>query len=155
MPKISCRQADLGDVPALAKIRARDWGDEDYWRHRITGYLQGELHPRHALKPRAIFVAQNKELPVGFIAGHLTRRYNCDGELQWINVLPEYQRQSIASLLLRRLAEWFAEHDGSRVCVDVDPGNNLARKLYKRHGAQDLNEHWLVWLDIKRLLPGR
>jgi ribosomal protein S18 acetylase RimI-like enzyme len=153
MSTVICRQPNLADVSALAQIRARDWGDEDYWRERISGYLRGERHPQHALKQRVIFLAEDKGVLVGFIAGHLTRRHNFDGELQWINVLPEYQRRGIASQLFRQLAEWLSAQNADRVCVDVSPGNSSAREFYKRHGAEDLNEHWLVWPDIKRVFP--
>jgi hypothetical protein len=32
--------------------------------------------------------------------------------------------------------------------VDVDAANTTARRFYMRHGAEKLNEHWLVWNDI-------
>jgi hypothetical protein len=38
--------------------------------------------------------------------------------------------------------------EASRVCVDVDAANTTARRFYMRHGAEKLNEHWLVWNDI-------
>jgi ribosomal protein S18 acetylase RimI-like enzyme len=89
---------------------------------------------------------------VGFIAGHLTRRYACDGELEWINVVSDRRGSEIASELLRLLAAWFARHEAFRICVDVDPANTIARRFYTRHGAQSLNDHWLVWNDIKVVL---
>ncbi len=89
---------------------------------------------------------------VGFIAGHLTSRYGCDGELQWMDVIPEFRRRSVASELLRRLAKWFAEQGASRICVDVDPANKIARSFYTKHRAEHLNPHWLVWSDITRVL---
>jgi ribosomal protein S18 acetylase RimI-like enzyme len=155
MPKIVCRQADVGDAGVLAGLRGVDPGEQEYWRKRIAGYLLGELHPQKALKERAIFLAATANLTVGFVAGHLTHRYKCDGELQWINVRPEYQRTGIASQLLCRLADWFTEQNASRVCVDVKPENTTARSFYRRRGATDLNEHWLVWQDIKLVRSSR
>ena len=105
--------------------------------------------------PRINYVALEGESLVGFVAGHLTRRYACHGELQWINVVPEWRGKEIASELLRRLAAWFAEQKASRICVDVDPANTAARRFYTRHGAEDLNPHWLVWNDIKVVLGER
>ena len=102
--------------------------------------------------PRVIYVAWEGDSLVGMIAGHLTRRYSCDGELEWINVIPERRGSGIALELLRRLAAWFAEQKASRVCVDVDPANTTARRFYMRHGTKNLNEHWLVWNDIKVVL---
>lgn len=33
-----------------------------------------------------------------------------------------------------------------RICVDV--GDDEARPFYRRHGAVELNRHWMVWNDI-------
>lgn len=136
----------------MAQIRAAEWESEEYWRTRIAAYLTGELHPRYALKPRTSFVSHQGSSLVGFIAGHLTRRHSCDGELEWINVIPECRGTVIASELLRLLADWFVRQKAYRICVDVQPTNTAARKFYKNHGAEDLNPHWLVWTDIRVVL---
>jgi RimJ/RimL family protein N-acetyltransferase len=57
----------------------------------------------------------------------------------------------VAAELLRVLAFWFADENAKRVCVDADPENPGARAFYRKHGAQDLNPHWLVWPDITEL----
>lgn len=155
MPTVHYRLTDKTDVPAMARIRAQEWETEEYWNTRITRYLDRELHPQHALMPRISYVASEADSIVGFIAGHLTRRYACDGELEWINVIPERRGSAIASELLRLLAAWFVEQKASRICVDVDPANTAARGLYMWHGAESLNEHWLVWNDIKVVLSQR
>src|SRR5208282_638413 len=142
MPTISYRLAGISDVPAMSRIRAAEWETEEYWQVRITKYMNCELHPQHALMPRVNYVAVEGDALVGFIAGHLTRRHACDGELEWINVIPERRGSAVASELLRILAAWFAEQKASRICVDVDPANSTARRFYQRHGAQVLNPHW-------------
>jgi ribosomal protein S18 acetylase RimI-like enzyme len=120
----------------------------------MARYLAREHHPQQALMPRILYVACEGDVPVGFIAGHLTRRYACEGELQWISVIREHRGSGVASELLRLLAAWFAEQHASRICVDVDPANLRARRFYTRHGAEPLNEHWLVWPDIRVVLTG-
>jgi GNAT superfamily N-acetyltransferase len=152
MAGVTYRQANESDVPAMARIRALDWESEQYWQKRISGYLAGRLHPRQALTPRAIYVASLHDSLVGFIAGHLTRRYGCQGELEWIDVVREHRRGGIASQLLSRLAAWFAEQQALRICVDANPANLIARSFYRRHGAEALNAHWLVWNDIRIVL---
>jgi ribosomal protein S18 acetylase RimI-like enzyme len=142
------RQAQLTDIPAMAEIRAADWGTEEYWRERILQYLTGNLHPKEALQPRVSFVALEDERVVGLIAGHLTRRFGCDGELEWISVRAECRGRGIAQGLLRQLAQWFIVNNARRVCVDVEPSNLAARRFYARHGAEDLKPHWMVWKDI-------
>jgi ribosomal protein S18 acetylase RimI-like enzyme len=155
MPAVFYREAEQSDIPAMARIRAAEWETEEYWRFRISRYLARELHPRQALMPRASYVALEGDALVGFIAGHLTRRFACDGELEWINVIPERRGSGVASELLRLLAAWFATQKASRICVDVEPANTPARRFYTRHGAEDLNPHWLVWNDINVVLGAR
>jgi ribosomal protein S18 acetylase RimI-like enzyme len=106
------------------------------------------VNPQKALKPRVLYVAVADGAIVGFIAGHLTRRFDCDGELEWIDVVPEYRGNSVSKELVRRLAGWFTDHGAARICVDVDPENTIARRFYRKHGARQLNKHWLVWDDI-------
>ena len=152
MSTVTCREAEKSDISAMARIRAAEWESEEYWRNRITAYLDGELHPQQALQPRVSYVSCDGDSLVGFIAGHLTRRYSCDGELEWINVIPERRGSGIASELLRSLAGWFVAQNALRICVDVQPTNTAARRFYARHGAEDLNPHWLVWKDINVVL---
>jgi ribosomal protein S18 acetylase RimI-like enzyme len=151
MPTAHYKQAEKSDIPAMARIRAAEWETEAYWLVRIAHYLDGQLHPRHALKPRVSYVASDGDCLIGFIAGHLTRRHGCDGELEWINVIPVRRGSDIASELLRHLAAWFVEQKASRICVDVDPANATAQRFYRRHGALDLKPHWLVWHNINVL----
>ena len=139
----------------MASIRAQSWETEPYWHNRITRYLDGIHSPQNALASRTAFVAideEQKQQLVGFIAGHLTRRYDCDAELQWIDTIEQRRRQGIASALLRTLAQWFEQQNALRVCVD--PGNPIGRAFYHRHGAKPLNPHWMVWDDISIIKPG-
>ena len=152
MASITCREAEKSDISAMARVRAAEWETEEYWNNRIAAYLAGELHPKHALMPRISYVSCEGDSLVGFIAGHLTQRHSCDGELEWINVIPERRGSGIALELLRLLAGWFVAQNALRICVDVQPTNTAARRFYARHGAQELNPHWLVWKDIKVVL---
>lgn len=113
---------------------------------RMLAYLTGRHHPQQALAPRVMWIAEDGESPVGYIAGHLTKRFDCDGELQWIYVVPAHRGSHVGSELFTRLAGWFLEHGARRICVDV--GDDAARPFYRRHGAVDLNKHWMVWNDI-------
>lgn len=149
MSALVYRVAGASDVPAMAAVRAAAWGTQNYWETRISGYMARELNPQHALLPRVLYVAHAGDALVGLIAGHLTRRYACDGELEWIDVLRTHRRTGIASRLLQMLATWFAEQNARRICVDVEPANTSARRFYELHGATDLNPHWMVWSDIR------
>ncbi|HLY69445.1 MAG TPA: GNAT family N-acetyltransferase [Puia sp.] len=148
MDNFQCREAAEEDIVSMAAIRDREWGSENFWITRIGGYLRGQHHPQHALMPRIIFVAQEREKIIGFIAGHLTTRLGCDGELEWINVMSEYRKKGVASRLLHLLAQWFVEQHAVKVCIDVAAENIPAQHFYRKHGAKNLNTHWLYWNDV-------
>lgn len=93
-------------------------------------------------------MATREQEVIGYIAGHLTRRFDCDGEVQYLWVAPAHRGSGIATRLLEALAEWFCGQGAHCVCVDVVPDNVRARAFYARHGARELNPHWMVWDDI-------
>lgn len=84
------------------------------------------------------------------LSGILSERFGCQGELQWINVIPAYRGKGVALGLLRYLAQWFVEQQALYVCVDV--GGEEGRSFYKKHGAESLDKHWMVWKDISTVL---
>jgi GNAT superfamily N-acetyltransferase len=148
MADIRYRQATPDDVPRFVGLPQPGEGGGS---PRMLGYLLGEQNPQKALMPRVLWIAESSDdfTPIGYIAGHLTERYECDGELQWVYVVAEYRRRGVASELLGHLARWFSAQSAHRVCVDV--GNEGAGQFYRAVGATDLNEHWMVWDDITRL----
>ena len=145
---IQYRIAAEADIPSLARLLAREWGTSAYWKTRITGYMQGTANPQHALASRILYAATRNEEVIGFIAGHLTQRHGCQGELEWINVDPASRRKGVSTKLLQLLAAWFVERSALSVCVDCAPDNTVAQNFYRRNGAETLNAHWLVWKDI-------
>ncbi len=76
------REAFEGDIPKIAQIRAAYSGTVEYWTDRITNYFGGHLNPQKALPQRVIYVASHNTDIIAFIAGHLSTRYDCEGELQ-------------------------------------------------------------------------
>jgi hypothetical protein len=73
---ITFRSAQVADLRALAAIRAAEWETEAYWTRRIGEYLSEE-----GQQDRTILVAEDGTTLVGFVAGHRTHRFGCDGEL--------------------------------------------------------------------------
>jgi GNAT superfamily N-acetyltransferase len=151
---IEVRQATATDVPQMVESRSGDL-DAGPADPRMAAYLDGRHHPQRALAPRIAYLATVGGEVVGYIAGHLTRRYDCEGELQYLYVAPAYRRTGVATTLLRHLAEWFQEQGATRICVDVNDDSPSARPFYIRYGAQQLRPHWLVWPDIRSLVAGR
>src|SRR5450432_2816265 len=85
---------------------------------RIRGYMAGTYGPRHAFAERAIFVAAHEGVIVGFIAGHRSTRLGCNGELEWMFVLPQWQRMGVGGQLLQPLREWYVARNSTKVIVD-------------------------------------
>lgn len=138
MSEIHYRRAAPADVPALALLPSQ--GEPgDAADGRMLPYLLGEHHPQQALGPRVMFAALDGDSPVGYIAGHLTRRFDGQGELQYFYVLPSHRGGKVAAGLLRQLARWFVEQGAHRVWVDV--GSERAHRFYTRHGATELRKH--------------
>ena len=116
--------------------------------NRLGAYLRGASNPREALPPRVIYGAFDGNEWAGYIAGHQTTRYECDGELQQVYVAPRYRGTEVAHVLIRHLAVWFVERNARRVCVDVEPDNARARSYYAKHGAKPFKPSWMIWDDI-------
>lgn len=152
MSRVSYREATTVDVPAMVAARAPDLeaGPADA---RMAKYLDGEHHPQKARAPRVAYVALEGTSLIGYIGGHETGRYQCNGELQYLYVVPGHRRSGIGTELLRLLAGWFAERDLARVCVGVDEENAAARAFLAHHGAVDFNRSFLIWSEIGQVLP--
>jgi ribosomal protein S18 acetylase RimI-like enzyme len=147
--KINFREFSGRDLLTLARLRSTNVHEIAFWQDRISKYLAGTHNPQKALSERVIYVAEFNDLVVGFIAGQLTTRFDCQGELQWIDVSPEFRRMRVASKLIRLLALWFIERNVFKVCVD--PGNEVAELFYTANGASKLNEHWMYWENIAKV----
>src|SRR5439155_21915607 len=131
MPNIPYRDAYLPDVSALARIRTAEWGTEQYWQDRIGGYMRGEVHPQQSLLPRIVLVAAEEMMLVGVIAGHLTRRFDCDGELEWLDGISERRRRGIAGASLAALVTSGDSRQARGICVYVDRQNGSDRACYR------------------------
>ncbi len=145
---IAYRRALAKDVPAMAELRTASGWTGGASAETMRRYLAGEHHPQQALSPRVAFLAEAEGSLIGFIAGHLTKRFGCDGELQWILVAPAWRGSAAASGLFEALAGWFGTQGAARICVNAEAENERARRFYARRGAVDLSTAWMVWEDM-------
>jgi ribosomal protein S18 acetylase RimI-like enzyme len=147
---ITIEEANLNDLPAMSRLRAEHWGTANEWEPRITAYMIHQQSPQFALEPRTVLVAVDsaENEVIGLIAGHLTNRFGCSGEIQWLNVDGRFRGRRIADQLITALFTWFREQKATKICVNVAPSNNAARQVYTRHGAEEMGALWLVFNDI-------
>jgi GNAT superfamily N-acetyltransferase len=141
---IKYRQAHRADISHMAAIWGIEKGEGGTSEERMTAYFDGLHHPQHALPPRIVYVAHERTAMIGHSAGHLTRRFDCDGELEWIYVSAEHRRCGVGAGLLQCLATWFKQQGASRMCVNVARFNTVAHHFYARYGAEPMNQYWLV-----------
>ena len=154
------RDAVDSDLDAIARVQARTMVASDYYGNavdeqseyqrihpRVVGYSAGTYSPSHSLAERTLLVAAHDAQIIGIAAGHRSTRMGCTGELQWMFVLPRWQRRGIGARLLRPLREWFKVHGSTKVIVDAPPENPY-RAFYRKHGAVPLDEYWLYWKNI-------
>ena len=144
---IRFRVATSADVPAVAACRLTDpaAGRAD---PRMGAYLDGKHHPQQALAPRVCYVALGREAVIGYIAGHLTTRHGCAGEVQYLFVAPQLRRRRVGTALLRLLADWFCKARALKVCACVDADSPAAIRFYETAGASAFRRLWYVWDDI-------
>ena len=155
------RQALETDLDPVARVQARTMVASDYYeasvdfesehqrlRPLVVGYFRGTYHPACSLPARSVIVAEHLDRIIGFVAGHVSTRMGCEAELQWMFVLPRWQRQGVGAQLLRLMAAWFTKQESTHVIVDAPPANPY-RAFYLKHGASPLDEYWLHWQDIE------
>jgi GNAT superfamily N-acetyltransferase len=146
--EIEFREATLDDVDAMQSCRRGDPAAEPADR-RMAAYFAGQHHPQQALPPRTGYVALANGEVIGYIAGHLTTRHGCEGEVQYLYVAPPHRRRRIGSTLLQHLAQWFQTHHARKICVALaDDSPAEARPFYEHAGASPLRKYWYGWEDI-------
>lgn len=119
-------------------------------RYRWETYFGG-LAPASAKPERIVFKAVVDGKIIGYVAGHLTTRYDKDAEIQNFYLLKQYQRQGIGTELLRHFLTWLHQYPVKSLCVGIDDGNPYQRFYYK-HGGAYLNDHWIHWEDIDTIM---
>ena len=149
---IRYREATVLDIPEIAKLCSHQGEDETYWKGRIHGYITLEFNPHQATSARLVYVAVHKGIIIGFIAGHLTKRTDYPGQIQWITTAEQVRRTGVGSELLWILAGWFMDNQVKSVRVDIDPKQTGSMGFYRYHHAMSINTYWQYWDDIQVVL---
>jgi GNAT superfamily N-acetyltransferase len=119
--------------------------------HRWQTYFDG-ISPQTSKPERKILKAVDEENKiVGYIAAHLTTRFNIHAEIQSFYILKEKQQQGVGTLLLKEIIQWLISLNAKTLCVGIKPENKY-KAFYLKHGGQYLNEHWIIWKDIHTIL---
>jgi GNAT superfamily N-acetyltransferase len=106
--------------------------------------------PASAKPPRITLKAIDQDRMIGYLAVHLTNRYDKDAEIQSFYVLKEHQRRGIGTALLKKAISWATNLNAKSLCVGIAPENPY-QQFYLKYGGSFLNPHWIVWDDINLL----
>ena len=123
--------------------------DYDTRHYRWNTYFNGQS-PASAKPQRVVYKAVIDGKMVGYIAGHLTGRYEKDAEIQSFYILKRHQRTGIGAKLLAEFLGWLQTHGATSLCVGID-NTNPYQAFYLKYGAGYLNPHWMFWNDVKAL----
>jgi GNAT superfamily N-acetyltransferase len=145
---IQFREASSADVSAMVDCRLGDPTAEPA-DPRMRAYFDGQHNPQQALPERTGYVALENGAVIGYIAGHLTTRHGCAGEVQYLFVARAFRRRGIATKLIDLLARWFEGRGALKVCVAVAADSpREARPFLEGAGAAPLKKNWHGWDDI-------
>ena len=115
-------------------------------------YFAGQT-PVSAKPERIVLKAVIDGHIIGYIAGHLTNRYDKDAEIQSFYVVKQHQRKGMGTELLKQFLNWTINHQSESLCVGIFPENPY-KAFYLKHGGSYINPHWIGWDDLQ-LLKGK
>jgi GNAT superfamily N-acetyltransferase len=120
--------------------------DYDTRLYRCNTYFNRQS-PATSKPERIVFKAVIEGLIIGYIAGHLTTRYDMNAEIQSFYVLKEHQRARAGSKLFESLLSWLTTQNATSLCVGIDDKNPY-HAFYSKYGGKHLNPHWICWEDV-------
>jgi GNAT superfamily N-acetyltransferase len=152
--------ASIADIEELTQVeiesKLRSFTTNEAYavdlEHRLRGwqtYFAAQT-PASAKPERIVYKALENDNIIGFIAVHLTTRYNLDAEIQTFYILKAYQRKGIGSKLLNEALKWLSKFKVESLCVGIFPENPY-KSFYLKHGGQYLNPHWIYWDNMEDL----
>ena len=118
---------------------------------RWQTYFKGQSPPTSKPERLMLKAVTKDNKIIGYLAGHLTTRYNMDAEIQSLYVLKQEQKKDVGTKLLAEFIKWLMNLDAKILCVGIKPENKY-KAFYLKHGGQYINEHWIFWQDIGLLL---
>jgi ribosomal protein S18 acetylase RimI-like enzyme len=120
-------ESDLGTVEELWQEYAREIAG---FRRSPWAWTWEDVRPR--LRQAAVFLAETGEGVIGFAIASRSRPDI--GHVDDLYVRPAHRRRGVAAELLRYLAHAFRERGVEHVALDIDVGNEPARRLYEKLG---------------------
>ncbi len=70
-----------------------------------------------------------------------------EGQITNVALMPQYQGQGIASMMISRIIEIAKEHDIGSMTLEVRPSNQKAIKLYQKFGFKSVGRRPRYYID--------
>lgn len=127
--QLQIRMGDVGDVEAIIEIQLACYEGKAPWGKLV---VYNELQNRNSL----FLLASDHEEVIAFIA----ISFKAD-QMHITNIAtkPNYQKQGIASFLIRSTAVMGQEIDKKVITLEVRTSNEKAKSLYRKIGFKDLH----------------
>ena len=166
MASIEYRTATVDDSPAIANVEVKskrasiaDLESEftmgyDRSLERWSGYIAGTRHPQVAKPERAIYVACEGPLVVGYIGCHHAKEWGSDfcdtplsSELQQVYVLKSHQRLGVGTQLFSMVVDWLRDTNVNTMGVGFHEQNPY-QAFYLKMGGRQVIPGICVWDDL-------
>ena len=166
-PSIDIRLAQASDAGAVESIARTVWNDvyADIILPRNRERLLGTWYAPEALRDAIaqadswFFIAMAGSEPVGF--AQFAIRQDGAAQLTRIYVMPEWQRNSVGTLLLRAGLGVLSNRGFRQMLVEVEKENQVGRAFYRKHGFEfsrersiELPEQKLMLEELTLPIPG-
>ncbi|MFZ9889720.1 MAG: GNAT family N-acetyltransferase [Myxococcota bacterium] len=143
-PVVHIRELELEDLPAVYAL-GEELFTAERWPSLYRTWDKFELAEFFASADDSCFIAEDDdENLLGFILGTTIIKSGSAwsyGWVLWLGVNPEAARLGVASRLLERITERFAE-DGVRILIaDTDPRNEAALRFFEKNGFGHPRSH--------------
>ena len=130
---ITLRDAIALDLPVLVSMEKQLFSESPWSMGQFKEEFAG------VPKTRAFLVAVNGENQIVGYAGVLVVAPGVEADVLTVAVLPEYQKQGIATQFMDRLEAWAREKSAPAMMLEVGIDNNTAIDLYIKLGYSKIS----------------
>jgi ribosomal-protein-alanine N-acetyltransferase len=130
---VKIREAMHLDLPVLASMEKQLFSDSPWSMGQFKEEFAG------VPKTRIFYVATDEENQIIGYAGVLVVAPGVEADVLTVGVLPQNQKQGIATAFMQRLEEWSLSKGAPAMMLEVAIGNDPAIALYEKLGYSNIS----------------
>jgi len=127
------REAMHLDLPVLASMEKQLFSDSPWSMGQFKEEFAG------VPKTRIFYVATDEENQIIGYAGVLVVAAGVEADVLTVGVLPQNQKQGIATAFMQRLEDWSLTKGAPAMMLEVAIGNDPAIALYEKLGYSNIS----------------